>query len=56
LPVLDRMKESRAAPILAAMLPDRARLVTAELARLRTERNSITPPSPKSTPKTNAGG
>jgi flagellar motility protein MotE (MotC chaperone) len=38
LPIVDRMREARAAPILAAMLPDRARQVTAELARLRAGR------------------
>lgn len=42
LPVLDRMKDRNAAPILAAMNPDKARTVTAALARLRTGRN--TPP------------
>ncbi len=36
--ILDRMREARAAPVLGAMRPERARLVTAELARLRTER------------------
>ena len=35
LPVLARMREARAAPILAAMLPERARLATTELARMR---------------------
>ncbi|MBB3899191.1 MotE family protein [Roseococcus suduntuyensis] len=35
LPVLARMREARAAPILAAMQPDRARQATTELARLR---------------------
>lgn len=35
LPVLVRMREARAAPILAAMQPDRARQATTELARLR---------------------
>jgi flagellar motility protein MotE (MotC chaperone) len=35
LQVLDRMKESKAAPILAAMQPERARLMTAELAKWR---------------------
>ena len=43
LPVLDRMKEAKAAPILSAMTPDRARLVTGELAQLRTKSNSIEP-------------
>lgn len=41
--VLDRMKEARAAPILAAMQPDRARLATVELSRLRAARNSLKP-------------
>lgn len=35
IPVLARMREARAAPVLAAMLPERARLATIELARLR---------------------
>lgn len=39
LQVLDRMKDSRAAPILAAMQPERARLVTAELADMRIRSN-----------------
>ena len=41
LPVLDRLKEARAAAILAAMQPDRARLATTELSRVRTARNSV---------------
>ena len=44
LPVLDRMKETKAASVLAAMQPERARQVTAELAQLRTR--SITPATP----------
>ncbi len=40
LPVLDRMKESKAASVLAAMQPERARQVTAELAQLRTRANT----------------
>jgi flagellar motility protein MotE (MotC chaperone) len=36
LPVLDRMKDSKAAAVMAAMNPDRVRDVTAELAQLRT--------------------
>ncbi len=36
LAVLDRMKEAKAAPVLAAMLPDRARQATTELAQMRT--------------------
>ena len=41
LQVLDRMKEAKAAPVLAAMQPDRARQVTADLAKWRTR----TPPA-----------
>ena len=37
LQVLDRMKEGKAAPILAAMTPDRARTATAQLAQLRSK-------------------
>ena len=44
LPVVDRMKEAKAAPILAAMQPERARQVTAELAQLRTR--AVTPTGP----------
>lgn len=36
LQVMDRMRDAKAAPVLAAMRPDRARAVTAELSRLRT--------------------
>jgi flagellar motility protein MotE (MotC chaperone) len=36
LQVLDRMKEAKAAAILAAMLPDKARQATADLAEMRT--------------------
>lgn len=35
--VLDRMKEAKAAPILAAMAPERARAATAQLAQWRTK-------------------
>ena len=35
--VVNRMSERRAAPVLAAMTPERARQVTAELSRLRTQ-------------------
>lgn len=41
LPVIDRMKEIKAAPILAAMQPEKARAVTAALAHLRV--NETTP-------------
>jgi flagellar motility protein MotE (MotC chaperone) len=37
-PIVDRMREAKASPVLAAMRPDRARVLTAELARLRAER------------------
>ncbi len=40
LPLLDRMKEAKAAPVLAAMNPDKARDVTAGLAQLRTHRDA----------------
>jgi flagellar motility protein MotE (MotC chaperone) len=40
LPVLDRMKEMKAAPIMAAMQPTRARDVTAKLAQLRLRENA----------------
>ena len=44
LQVLDRMQERRAAPVLAAMQPDRARLATQLLAEMRTR--ATTPPDP----------
>jgi flagellar motility protein MotE (MotC chaperone) len=47
LQVLDRMQERRAAPVLAAMQPDRARLVTQMLAEMRTR--STAPPEPAAT-------
>lgn len=40
LQVFDRMKESKAAAVMAAMAPDRARLVTAGLAQLRLRSNA----------------
>ena len=48
LQVLDRMQERRAAPVLAAMQPDRARLATQLLAEMRTRAVSlpIAAPSP----------
>jgi flagellar motility protein MotE (MotC chaperone) len=39
LQVMDRMKDSKAALILSAMNPDKARDVTSELAKLRTQRD-----------------
>ncbi len=41
LPILDRMKAAKAAAILAAMQPERARLVTAELAQSRARANAV---------------
>ncbi|HTN12120.1 MAG TPA: hypothetical protein VL154_14220 [Acetobacteraceae bacterium] len=43
LQVLDRMNERKAAPVLAAMQPERARQVTAELAQLRAGENRVPP-------------
>ncbi len=40
LQVVDRMKEAKAAPVLAAMQPDKARDLTAKLAQMRTQRDS----------------
>jgi flagellar motility protein MotE (MotC chaperone) len=40
LQIMDRMKESKAAPVMSAMSPDRARDVTAGLARLRLRREA----------------
>ena len=40
LQVVDRMKDSKTAPVLAAMQPDKARDVTTQLAKLRTGRDS----------------
>lgn len=37
--IVDRMREARAAPVLGAMRPDRARQLTAELARWRASRS-----------------
>jgi flagellar motility protein MotE (MotC chaperone) len=39
LQVVDRMKEAKAAPVLAAMQPDKARELTAKLAQMRTRRD-----------------
>ena len=44
LQVVDRMKDSKAALILAAMNPDKARDVTAELAQMRTGHDSPSAP------------
>ncbi len=50
LPVLDRMKEGKAATVLAAMQPDRARLVTVQLAQTRNKANAA-PGAPPATAK-----
>ena len=54
LPVLDRMKEAKAAAILAAMLPEKAREVTAQLALTRTRAAAVEtankPASPSGAP------
>jgi flagellar motility protein MotE (MotC chaperone) len=44
LQVLDRMKDAKAASVMAAMNPDKARDVTAELARLRLGHDPAVPP------------
>jgi flagellar motility protein MotE (MotC chaperone) len=41
LQVVDRMKDAKAAPVLAAMQPERARQVTAQLAALRSRANAV---------------
>ncbi len=48
LQVLDRMKDAKAATVLAAMNPDKARDVTTELARMRTRRDGAADPVPAS--------
>ena len=48
LQVLDRMKDAKAAAVMAAMAPEKARDVTAELVRMRTRHE---PPAPASTEK-----
>ncbi len=45
LQVLDRMQERRAAPVLAAMQPDRARLATQLLAEMRTRATAVPEPA-----------
>jgi flagellar motility protein MotE (MotC chaperone) len=39
LQVVDRMKEAKAAPVLAAMQPDKARDLTTRIAQMRTRRD-----------------
>jgi flagellar motility protein MotE (MotC chaperone) len=54
LQLMDRMKETKAALVMAAMNPDKARDVTAELARMRTGRNASG--APVAAIKDNAAG
>jgi flagellar motility protein MotE (MotC chaperone) len=56
LPLLDRMKESKASALLAAMDPVRAREVTARLAKRRTEATMINASPPTSSPASSALG
>jgi flagellar motility protein MotE (MotC chaperone) len=44
LQILDRMKDAKAASIMAAMTPDKARDVTGELAQMRTGRDALGAP------------
>ena len=48
--VMDRMKDAKAAAVLAAMDPDKARLLTQEIARLRTRITTEPRPAPKPAP------
>jgi flagellar motility protein MotE (MotC chaperone) len=41
---MDRMKEAKAASVMAAMNPDKAREVTAELAQMRTGHDALGAP------------
>ena len=50
LQVVDRMKEAKTAPILAAMQPERARQVTTQLAELRNRRHAL-PQASAASPK-----
>ena len=56
LPVLDRMKEAKMATVLAAMQPDRARLVTAQLAQLRSKANAAPTTAPAAAPPAPSAG
>jgi flagellar motility protein MotE (MotC chaperone) len=55
LPVLDRMKEAKTAAIMAAMNPDKARDVTAELAQMRTGKDAAHS-APVASRSTSTGG
>lgn len=56
LPVVDRMKETKAAGVLAAMQPERARQVTAELAQMRSRAIAVPAAASDPPPAKNAGG
>jgi flagellar motility protein MotE (MotC chaperone) len=56
LPVLDRMKESKAAAVFAAMLPDRARTATTELAQMRAHANAVPASGTDAKPPTQTAG
>ena len=49
LQIVDRMKESKAAPIFGAMQPDRARIVTAQLAAKRSRTTTLVAPATAAT-------
>jgi flagellar motility protein MotE (MotC chaperone) len=51
--VMDRMKDSKAAAVMAAMNPDKARDVTSDLAQLRTGQNPMAGEGPKRNTMTN---
>lgn len=55
LQVMDRMKDAKAAAVMAAMKPDKARDVTAELVQMRTGRNAVQM-SPAASRSISAGG
>jgi flagellar motility protein MotE (MotC chaperone) len=50
LPLMDRMKATKAAAVLAAMTPEKARDVTSELAQMRTGPDASSTPDPNSKP------
>lgn len=56
IPVLDRMKEGKAAPIMSAMQPERARQVTVELASERKKANAAPATAADRTSSSQSGG
>lgn len=59
LPVVDRMKDAKAAAVMALMQPDRARVLTAELAQSRARANTVAPAAaagPPAMPAKTGGG